>query len=115
MEPSDLLSFLWRTLEDSGKASDADLEWLSQASDCASVMALNLADTVSGIASLVSQDCSSEDVGRVRSGALGGRDLPYLLFTVADTLRTVSGLSAVGHGAQFELRERLAQNLGSDA
>lgn len=110
MDSAELINFLWQRLDDD-KASDADLEWLSGATDNASLMAQNLGETLSGIGCLIGEDCFNGREGRAHSGALQGEDMPSLLFTAADALRTISAMTFVGSEAEFKLRDRLAKRL----
>ncbi|MDC6177537.1 hypothetical protein [Ralstonia solanacearum] len=114
MDAAGLISFLWERM-DADKAGDADLEWLSEATDRASVMAQNLGESVSGIGCLIAEDCFNGREGGTRSGALQDDDLPSLLFSVADTLQTISAMTFIGSEAEFKLRDRLAMRLRTAA
>ncbi|MCY1301438.1 hypothetical protein D9M68_297900 [compost metagenome] len=108
MSPDGFLTFMWDHV-DTSTMSDANLEWLSNASDIASLWAQNLGDTLSGIGCLVAEDVSADKVAR--SGALQDQDLPSLLFSAAESLRTISAMTFIASEAEFKLRDRLAMRL----
>lgn len=86
------------------KASAEELEFLSTASEYVECNALSLADTVSGVASLIA--CDAESVKSPTSGALQGKDVSNLLYLVADVVQTIGKLSYVASEADYQLRER---------
>jgi len=112
MSPDGFMTFMWAHM-DTSTMSDANLEWLSSATDIASLWAENLGDTLSGIGCLINEDVSADKVAR--SGALQSNDLPSLLFSAAESLRTISAMTQIGGEAEFQLRDRLAKRLRTAA
>lgn len=112
MSPDGFITFMWDHM-DTSTLSDVELDWLSSATDIASLWAQNLGDTLSGIGCLISDDVSADTVAR--SGALQSNDLPSLLFSTADSLRTISAMTHIGSEAEFKLRDRLANRLRTGA
>jgi len=108
MSPDGFMMFMWEHM-DISTMSDANLEWLSSATDIASLWAENLGDTLSGIGCLINDDVSADKVAP--NGALQSNDLPSLLFSAAESLRTISAMTQIGSEAEFKLRDRLAKRL----
>jgi hypothetical protein len=107
-----VLTFLWDKFN-TDAASDKDLWFLANAAEQAETMSASLADTVSGVAGLISrdQDVPDDQPGR-KSGALQDEDLPSLLWGIADSVRTIGKLAFIGGEAGFVLQQRHAARAG---
>ncbi|MFL9918822.1 hypothetical protein PQR75_26260 [Paraburkholderia fungorum] len=99
--PSSVLSFLSERVRD----LDVDeLGFLSEATECASHMAYNLADTVSNVGCLINADYTP---GEMRAGNFElGDNVSSLLFVIADQVRVISELAQIGSNAEFQLRSK---------
>jgi hypothetical protein len=99
--PSSVLSFLNERVRD----LDADeLGFLSEATECASHMAYNLADTVSNVGCLINTDYTP---GKMRAGNFEiGDNVSSLLFVIADQVRVISELAQIGADAAFQLQRK---------
>lgn len=84
-------------------ASTEDLEFLSTASEYVECNAISLAESVSGVASLIACDADAE---KQSAGALQGGDISNFLYLIADTVQTIGKLSYVAGEADYQLRER---------
>jgi hypothetical protein len=79
-----------------------EVDWLTNASDHASMMAYNLVELTTGIARLVSKDGC--DLGRPSSGGLQDRDaITALLYHIGNTAEIIAVLAKIGSDAQTEL------------
>ncbi|MEM5419645.1 hypothetical protein [Paraburkholderia ferrariae] len=99
-----ILRYLWSHLDSQiDSVSDEDLRWLSRATEEASLMALNLDKTVSGVAALLAYEIDSKGC---RSGSFQPYDLPELLWGIASTVGTIGEMVTIGGEADFALRRR---------
>ncbi|WP_322095151.1 hypothetical protein [Paraburkholderia bannensis] len=105
MKPATLLSFLWDNFSPE-HLSEADLQFLSLASEEASSLSQWLARHVVGVGCLIDTD-RQEVTPFVRSGALQDDDQPALLNFIATQIETIGEIARIGGEASFMLRNRL--------
>ncbi|VVD70897.1 hypothetical protein [Pandoraea anhela] len=86
-------------------ATTEDLEFLSTAGEYVECNAISLAETVSGVASLIA--CDSDSRKSPSAGTLQGGDIANLLYLIADTVQTIGKLSYVAGEADYQLRDRM--------
>lgn len=99
-----LLRCFWEKMDVQHQSiSDAELKWLSNASDSAQLMAGNLGKTLAGVASAVAFEGSTSGL---RSGAFQPYGLEELLYGAADIAETIQQMCMIGSEADFLLRNR---------
>jgi hypothetical protein len=104
MTPASALSFLWDNFS-AEHLSDADLQFLSLASEEASTVSQWLARHVNGVSCLINTDRQAASF--VRSGALQDDDQTSLLNFIASQIEVIGELARIGGDASFMLRSRL--------
>lgn len=101
--PAGILRFLYERLDSKALGSE-DLTYLSQSSELACHMAMNLATTVSGIGCLVLGD---DQPGKLQEGNFRtGDSFSELMFTLSNQIDIIGELANIGSEASFRLRER---------
>ena len=104
-DASGVLSFLWGKF-DCKTASDEELDILAGADEEAQSMARGLSDIVSSVGCIIAEAQAADR----QNGPLQHRDLPSFLFSISDSLKTISELSFIASEASFHQRQRLTAN-----
>jgi len=98
---SRVLEFFWNREQD---WTNDELQFLAGATEYASHMADNLADTVSNVGCVIDADSTP---GKMRAGNFEiGDNVSRLMFVIADQIRVIGALANIGGEAEFTLRSR---------